>query len=115
MSPIRISPEREVYISSDPEKLGQAKATIESRVVKGEVYVLPCGKNQDYIVHVDGFPKASGGILITERLTSGHQTDDITLTTLDDPDLSGELGVTSVTIDGVVYEAISGEENKTVS
>lgn len=69
MSPIRISPEREVYISTDPEKLSQTEPTIQSRVLREKVYVLPCGKKQDYIVQVDGFPDGPGGILVTERLT----------------------------------------------
>lgn len=112
MSPIRISPERQVYISSDPETLGQAEPTVESRVVEGEVFVLPCGKKQDYIVRIEGFSSAPGGIVETERLTAGHTKDDITLTTPEDPELSGELGVTAVTIDGVLYEATNVEEDK---
>ncbi len=109
MSPIRISPEREVYISTDLETLSQTEPTTESRVVREEVFVLPCGKNQDYIVRVDGFSHAPGGMVETERLTSRHTKDKITLTTLDDPELSGELGVTAITIDGVLYEAINVE------
>lgn len=110
MTPIRISPEIEVYISTDPETLGQTEPTTESRVVGEEVFVLPCGKKQDYIVRVDGFSHAPGGMVITERLTSGHETNDITLTTPEDPELSGELGVTAVTIDGVLYEAMNVEK-----
>ncbi len=44
MSPIRISPEIEVYISTDPETLTQTEPTTESRIVGEEVFVLPCGK-----------------------------------------------------------------------
>ena len=109
MSPIRISPEIEVYISTDPETLCQTEPTTESKVVGEEVFVLPCGKNQDYIVRVEGFSNAPGGMVETERLTSGHTKDDITLTTPEDPELSGELGVTAITIDGVLYEAMNVE------
>lgn len=112
MFPIRISPERQVYISSDPETLSQTEPTAESRVVREEVFVLPCDKKKDYIVRVDGFPNAPGGIMETERLTAGHTKDDITLTTPEDPELSGELGVTAVTIDGVLYEATNVEDDK---
>ena len=112
MSPIRISPEREVYISSDPEKLSQMQPTIQPRIVKEEVYVLPCGKKHDYIVRVDGFADGPGGIVETQRLTSGEEVDNITLTIPDDSELSGELGVTAVKIDGVVYEATNVEEDK---
>ena len=112
MSPIRISPEKEVYMSIDPEGLRQTEPTTESRIVREEVFVLPCGKKQDYIVRVDGFSNAPGGIVETERLTSGHTKDDITLTTPEDPELSGELGVTAVIIDGVLYEATNKEEDK---
>ena len=112
MSPIRISPEREVYISTDLKRLGQTEPTAQSRILREEVYVIPCGKQQDYIVRVDGFSHAPGGIVETERLTSGHKKDDITLTTLDDPELSGELGVTAVKIDGVLYEATNVEDDK---
>ena len=111
MSPIRISPEREIYISPDLKKLGQSPPTTEARVITEEVYVLPCGKGQDYLVRVEGFSGAPGGIVETERLTSGHKKDDITLTTPDDPELSGELGVTSVKIDGVIYEATNVEDD----
>ena len=111
MSPIRISPEREVYISSSQISLDKTVPTVESRVVRGEVYLLPVGKTQDYLVQVNGFSHASGGMVITERLTSGHETDDITLTTPEDPELSGELGVTAITIDGVLYEATNVEDN----
>jgi hypothetical protein len=109
MSPIRISPEREVYISSSQILLDKTAPTIESRVVRGEVYLLPVGKTQDYIVQVNGFPHAAGGILLTERLTSGHIPDYIMLTTSDNPELSGELGVTAIKIDGVIYEATNVE------
>jgi hypothetical protein len=112
MSPIRISPERQVYISTKQELLGQAPPTTESMVVREEVYVLPLGKKLDYLVLVKGFPDVNGGIVETERLTSGHEPDNITLTTPDDPDLSRELGVTSVKIDGVIYEATEIEEDK---
>lgn len=108
MSPIRISPERGVYISADLKKLGEGQPTTEPRVVKEEVYVLPCGKGQDYLVRVDG----AVGMVETERLTSGHTKDNIILTTTDDPELSGELGVTSVKIDGVIYEATNIEDDK---
>ena len=109
MSPIRISPEKEVYISIDPEGLRQTEPTTESRIVREEVFVLPCGKKDDYIVQVEGFSHAPGGIIETERLTPGHTKDNITLTTLEDPELSGELGVTAVAIDGVLYEAMNVE------
>ena len=105
MAPIRISPEAEVYISLAPKTICQANPTTEPQVVEGEVFVLPCGKGPDYIVCVDGFSHSPGGIVETERLTPGHKKDDITLTTPNDPELSGELGVTAVTIDGVLYEA----------
>ena len=110
MSPIRISPERQVYISTKQELLGQTPPTTESRVAREEVYVLPLGKQYDYLVRVKGFPHVAGGILLTERLTAGHIPDYIMLTTPDDPVLSGELGVTAVTIDGVIYEATNVED-----
>lgn len=109
MSPIRISPEREVYISTDPEKLDQTDPTAEPRVVGEEVFVLPCGEGRDYIVQVEGFSDAPGGIVKTERLTRGHMKDDMILTTPEDPELSGEVGVTAVKIDGVLYEAVNVE------
>ena len=112
MSPIRISPERQVYISSKQELLGQTPPTAESLIVREEVYVLPLGKQDDYLVRVDGFSESPGGIVETERLTAGHRKDDITLTTPEDAELSGELGVTSVKIDGVIYEATNVEEDK---
>jgi len=112
MSPIRISPERQVYISAKEELLGQTPPTAESLIVREEVYVLPLGKQHDYLVRVDGFAESPGGIVETERLTAGHKKDDITLTTLDDPELSAELGVTAVTIDGVLYEATNVEDDK---
>lgn len=112
MSPIRISPEGQVYISSDPETLSQTEPTTESRVVKEEVFVLPCGKKEDHVVRVEGFSNSPGGIVETERLTAGHTKDDITLTTSEDPELSGELGVTAVTIDRVLYEATNVEEDR---
>ena len=87
MSPIRIFPEIEVYISTDPEMLSQTEPTTESRVVGEEVFILPCGKKEDYIVRVEGFSNAPGGIVETERLTAGHTKDDITLTTPEDPEL----------------------------
>ena len=112
MSPILISPERQVYISTRQELLGQTQPTTESKIVRGEVYVLPLGKKLVYVVRVDGFPNSPGGIVETERLTSGHRIDNITLTTPDDPELSSELGVTAVTIDGVLYEATDIGEDK---
>lgn len=111
MTPIRISPEKEVYISSGLETLGQTKPTAESVVVGEEVFVLSCGKDKDYVVRVDGFSDAPGGIVETERLTSGHTKDDITLTTPEDLELSGELGVTAIKIDGVLYEATNVEKD----
>ena len=111
MSPIRISPEREVYIATDLDRLKKMSPATQSTIfiARGEVFVLPVGKTQDYLVQVNGFPHAAGGILLTERLTSGHTPDDIMLTTPDDPDLSKELGVTAIKIDGVIYEATDVE------
>ena len=112
MSPIRISPERQVYISTDQKTLGQKEPTDGPKVVREEVYVVPYGESEDYIVRVEGFSNAPGGIVETERLTSGHRKDDITLTTPEDPELSSELGVTAVKIDGVLYEATNVEDEK---
>jgi hypothetical protein len=92
--------------------LHQTEPTIQSRVTGERLFVLPVGKCGDYLVHVDGFSDAPGGIIETERLTIGHTIDDITLTTPDDPDLSGELGVTAVKIDGVLYEAVNPEKGR---
>lgn len=78
---------------------------MEPRIVSGKVYVLPCGKKKDYLVEVDGF--ICGGIVITERLTSGHTKEDITLTTSNDKELSDELGVKAIEIDEIRYEAIN--------
>ncbi len=112
MSPIRISPEREVYISTDQTTLGQKEPTAETKVVREEVYVVPSGESEHYIVRVEGFSKEPGGIVETERLTSGNRKDNIILTTPEDPRLSAELGVTAVKIDGVVYEATNVEDDK---
>lgn len=113
MSPIRISPEIPIHVSSDLEELERTPPTREQRVIKAEVYVLPQGKPLDHIVRVDGFSDAPGGMLETERLTPGHTKYDtkydITLTTSDDPELSGKLGVTAIKIDGVLYEATKVE------
>src|SRR4030042_2160646 len=110
MSPIRISLERQVYISDDQVTLDKTALTTESRAVREEVFVLPVGKTQDYLVRVKGFSDSPGGIVETERLTADHMKDDITLTTPNDPELSGELVVTAVTIDGVIYEATNVED-----
>jgi len=107
MCSIRISPEVPVYISADSSMLLKTEPTVQPRVTGERLFVLPVGKSEDYLVHVDGFHHEPGGIVETERLTTGHTVDDITLTTSDDPDLSGELGVTAVKIDGVLYEAVN--------
>ena len=67
MPPIRISPEVPIYISADQSALSQAKQTTQSRVVGEILFVLPVGKNVDYLVHVDGFPDDPGGIVKTSE------------------------------------------------
>jgi hypothetical protein len=111
MCSIRISPEVPIYISADKTLLRKTKPTTQSRIVRERLFVLPVGKDNDYLVCVDGFPHAPGGIVETERLTTGHTIDDITLTTTDDAELSRELGVTAVKIDGILYEAVNPTES----
>ena len=110
MCPIRISPEVPVYIFHNQRSLRQTEPTTQSRVAGERLFVLPVGKSDDHLVEVDRFPHAPGGIVETERLTTGHTIDHITLTTPDDPELSGELGVTEVKIDGVLYGAVNPKE-----
>lgn len=111
MCPIRIVPDAPVQISDNQRSLRRVNPTTEPTVIGRRTFVLPVGKGNDYLVHVDGFAHAPGGIIETERLTTGHSVDNIALTTPDDPELSGELGVTAVTIDGVLYEAVNPEES----
>lgn len=105
MTPIRITPQVPVCISRERELIS-APLTNESFVAEGVVYVRPEDKDSYYAVKVNGFRDAPGGIVESQRLTPGYNTDDLTLTTPNDPELSGELGLSEVIIDGVRYEAV---------
>jgi hypothetical protein len=74
------------------------------------MYVRPEGKNPHYDVRVDGFPSAPGGMIESQRLSQGLKLDKIVLTTSEDPELSGELGLSGLEIDGVIYTATNSKE-----
>jgi hypothetical protein len=110
MCPIRVSPEVPVYVSENEKDLGKGKSRQTPFEVRGEGYIRPAGKPAEYTVFVFGFPDSPGGMLTSERLTTGHSRDELTLTTPEDPDLSGELGVSEICVDGVIYEAVNPQK-----
>jgi hypothetical protein len=105
MAPIRITSEEPICICVGERELYSISPTIEPFVAEEIVYVRPKDKGTDYTVKVKGFRDAPGGIVETQRLSPGHNVDDLTLTTPYDPDLSEELGVSEVIIDGIRYTA----------
>jgi hypothetical protein len=114
MCPIRISPEVPAYISEDKISLRKTEPTTEPQIIGKRVFVVPGGKSDDCIVEVDGYAHDPGGILETERATTGHDLSCITLTIPDDSDLSGELGLSAVKIDRILYEAEKPVEDNRV-
>ena len=110
MCPIRVSPEVPVYVSENEKDLEKGKPGLTNFEVRGEGYVLPAGKPAEYTVFVFGFPESPGGMLTSERLTTGHNRDELTLTTPEDTDLAGELGVSEICVDGVIYKAINPQK-----
>jgi hypothetical protein len=107
VSPIKLSPEVPIQISATPETISSSPAITDALIVRGLLYVLPAGKPLDYIVEIKGFAREPGGMLETQRLTTGHKCDNITLTTEQDQVLNSELGVEAIRIDKVLYEAVN--------
>ena len=105
MCPIRISPEVPVYVSESEATLRSAAPTAEPFVVKSKLFIVPAGLGDHWVVEVNGFARDPGGMLMTERISTGFSKDELTLTTPDDPALKDELGLFAVKIDGVLYEA----------
>ena len=106
MSPIRITPEVPICISKErgptiPVTTGGSFLAAE------EVHVVVEGKDSHYDAWVHGFDNGPGGIIESQRLTRGYNTNDLILTTPDDRDLSDELGLSEVVIDGVRYTAVN--------
>jgi len=104
MSPIRITPQVPICVSK--ERGPSMPVTIgESFVATEEVNVRLEGEGLHYDVKVHGFNDGPGGILESERITEGYAKDRLILTTRQDTQLSKELGLSQVTIDGVIYTA----------
>jgi len=82
----------------------------EAYVAREVVYVRPKDKDPYYEVRVNGFRDGPGGIIESQRITRGFNTDDLILTTPNDLDLSKELGLSGATIDGVCYIAIDSTD-----
>lgn len=104
MSPIHISSKKPVHICTGERELMFTPPVTEYEVV-GTVYVRPQDKGEDYTVEVNGFDNAPGGMLESRRLSPGSKLDELTLTTQNDTELSDELGLSGVIIDGVRYTA----------
>jgi hypothetical protein len=111
MTPIRITPEVPMHICVKERELESVSPTMESFITDKVVYVRPEGKNQDHNVSVDGFRNEPGGIIESQRVSPGHSLDKITLTTAEDEELSGELGLSEVKIDGIIYTATNPSEH----
>lgn len=105
MSPIEIRSQEPICISSNEWDITSKVSIAESHLVRGVAHVRPINKGADYAVRVTGFYHSPGGMIETQRLTTGNNVDDITLTTSEDPELSGELGVSEIVIDGIIYTA----------
>lgn len=88
--------------------------TTAAVVVEKELYVQPAGKSSEYCVKVESFRKSPGGIIVSQRLSPGYNLDQLTLTTSDDTELSNELGLSEVTIDGVIYTATNPNRSQLV-
>jgi len=107
MSPIRITSQKQICISRGERELAYTEPILQEYLAENIVYVKPGEKGPDHTVKVIGFRDAPGGIIESQRLTVGHTVDDVTLTTEDDPELFDELGLSEITIDGVVYTAVN--------
>jgi hypothetical protein len=108
MCPIRITPKIPIFISEiDMTQDSRGHETNEPLEVRGILFILPEGKPADHQVKVYGFPRSPGGILESERLTTGYTKDEFTLTTPEDTELSQELGASIICVDQVIYEAIN--------
>ncbi len=107
MSPIRITPQVPIYMCVNERELSLVLPTTETLIAEKEIFVRPKDRSSDYTIKVKGFRDAPGGIIEGQRLSPGHNLDDLTLTTADDVELSDELGISEVIIDKVIYTAIN--------
>lgn len=112
---MRYHPEYRYSFPGTEKTLRKKQPTTEPVIVGTRVFVVPDGKGDDYIVEINAFAHAPGGILETERATTGHDRSFITLIIPDDPELSAELGLSAVKIDRVLYEAVDASESETQS
>ena len=112
MSPIRITsklPVVHIYVGEREVATVQPNSDDYYDVDRNKdtVTVQPENGGSDSSVIVNGYRDKPGGTIRSRRLSSGRDEDEYILTTPDDPELSAELGVSEVVVDGVIYTAIN--------
>ena len=104
--PCKITPESgPAHIHHDLEKLLQTEPTMEAVIVYKSTYSLRAGLPLEHKVHVSAGPNTAATVLATSRVTAGKLEDDLIITS-EHGELSDEIGLRRVDLDGIIYEAV---------